>query len=135
MDSKFLDSEIYKKAKKKADETYKRNSAYKSMFLVKTYKDMGGRFKGKKELKGVSKWNKEQWVQVKPFLESNKKIPCGQGENAKACRPLKKIDSKTSITIPELLKIHSKKKLLELTELKIKNMDKRINWKLGKIYN
>ena len=55
MDTKFLDEEIYKKAKKKADETYKRNSAYKSMFLVKVYKDMGGRFKGKKEVKGVSK--------------------------------------------------------------------------------
>lgn len=35
---------LYKKAKAIADKTYKRNSAYKNMFLVKTYKDLGGTY-------------------------------------------------------------------------------------------
>ena len=40
----YLDKNIYLKAKKIADDKYEKHSAYKSMFLVKTYKDMGGRY-------------------------------------------------------------------------------------------
>ena len=68
-----LDPDLYRKARKKADETYKKNSAYKSMFIVSTYKKLGGRYSGKKENKGVKRWNNEKWIQVIPFLESGKK--------------------------------------------------------------
>lgn len=129
-----LDPDLYRKAKKKADETYKRNSAYKSMYQVSQYKKMGGRYKNGKKIVGVNKWNREGWIQVVPYLESGVKAPCGSGDNSKACRPMKRIDSKTSITLPELIKIHGKKKLLELAKKKRANMDRRINWKLGKIY-
>ena len=44
-----LNKDLYKKAKKIADETYKKNSAYKSMFLVKKYMDLGGKYSGKKK--------------------------------------------------------------------------------------
>lgn len=129
-----IDVSLYKKAKQLADQTYKRQSAYKSMFIVKTYKELGGRYRGNKNLSGVNKWNREQWIQVIPYLETGKKIHCGSGENTKACRPIKRVDSKTPITLPELIKIHGKSKLLELARMKRDNMDKRISWKLGKIY-
>lgn len=73
-------------------------------------------------------------MQVLPYLEKGVKIQCGAGSNTKGCRPLKRINEKTPITIGELLKIHSKPKLIQLAKKKQANMDNRINWKLGKIY-
>ena len=119
---------LYKKAKKIADETYKKNSAYKNMFLVKTYKDLGGEYSGKKTDKGVARWNKEKWIQVKPFLEEGKKIACGFGDGGKGCRPSKRIDKDTPTTIQELIKKHGKKPLLKLANEKRKDMNKRVLW-------
>ena len=44
----IIDKSLYKKAKKKADETYKRPSAYKSMYIQKVYKDLVEDIKEKK---------------------------------------------------------------------------------------
>jgi len=134
-----LNPKLYKKAKEKATQIYgSKSSAYRSMFIVSEYKKMGGKYSGsRKEAKkgGVSKWIKEQWVQVIPYLKENKIIACGDSSAIKkGCRPLIRINDKTPITIKELLKIHSKDKLIELAEKKKKNMDLRINWKAGKIY-
>ena len=101
-----LNPAIYRRAKKIADETYKRNSAYKSMFLVSKYKELGGKYKGVKSVKGVKRWNEEKWIQVLPFLESGKKIACGFGEGGKSCRPTKRIDSETPLTINQLIKMN-----------------------------
>ena len=60
-------------------------------------------------------------------------IKCGIKPNGKACRPLIRINKDTPITIPELLKIHSKDKLIKLVKQKEVDMDKRINWKSGTI--
>lgn len=119
---------LYKRARKIADDTYKRNSAYKNMFLVKKYKELGGSYSGDKTDKGVNRWNKEKWIQVTPFLESGKKIACGFGEGGKGCRPSKRIDKQTPTTIQELVKKHGKKPLLKLAKEKKKDMDKRVLW-------
>jgi len=130
----IIDKDLYKKAKKKADETYERHSAYKSMYIQKVYKELGGRYKGKKNTKGVTRWNSEQWIQVIPFLKDGKKIACGEdNKKTKVCRPTKRIDSKTPITLPELLKLHPKNDLLALAKKKNKDMDKRVFWKTLKI--
>lgn len=123
-----LNPDLYRKARKKADETYKKNSAYKSMFIVSTYKKLGGKYSGKKENKGVKRWNNEKWIQVVPFLESGKKIACGFGSDSKGCRPSKRIDKETPITIQELLKKHNKNDLLKVARQKKKDMSKRVNW-------
>ena len=129
----IVDKDLYTKAKKKADETYARPSAYKSMYIQKVYKELGGRYKGKKK-DSTTKWIKEQWIQVIPFLKDGKKIACGEdNKKTKVCRPMKRINSKTAITLPELLKLHSKKDLLALARKKNKDMDKRIYWKTLKI--
>lgn len=130
----IVDKDIYTRAKRIADDTYKRHSAYKSMYIQKVYKDLGGRYKGKKNTKGVTRWNKEEWIQVIPFLSQGKKIACGEdNKKTKVCRPMKRVDSKTPITLPELLKLHSKKDLLSLARKKNKDMDKRVYWKTLKI--
>tara|TARA_R110000782_G_scaffold22784_1_gene60066 strand:+ start:5023 stop:5424 length:402 start_codon:yes stop_codon:yes gene_type:complete len=124
---------LYRKAKEIADATYKKPSAYKSMFISKKYMELGGKFKGK-SLGRLSNWRSESWVQVVPYLETGNKVVCGEGSNTKGCRPTKRINKDTPITIDELIKIHGKKKLLELAKKKKKNMDLRINWKAGKVY-
>jgi hypothetical protein len=126
----IINKDLYKKAKEKADETYKKHSAYKSMYIQKVYKELGGKYKGKKNKEGVKRWNKEEWIQVKPYLESGKKLVCGGSERQnKVCRPLKRINDKSPITIEELLKLHPKKDLIKLANKKIKDMKGRVYWK------
>lgn len=48
---KYLDKDIYEKAKKEVDEIYPEHSAYKSMTLGKLYKKYGGRYAEKKNNK------------------------------------------------------------------------------------
>tara|TARA_R100000657_G_C4545094_1_gene20005 strand:- start:6 stop:428 length:423 start_codon:yes stop_codon:yes gene_type:complete len=128
----ILNPDIYQKAKKEADKVYKKNSAYKSMFISKKYKELGGKYKTKKKKSGsTDNWTKEEWIQVLPYLEKGKKIVCGlDNKKNKVCRPFKKLNSKTPITLPELLKLHKKEDLIKLAKKKVKDMDGRISsWK------
>jgi len=43
-----LNKKLYEKAKKIADKKFDKPSAYKSAFIQKQYKSMGGKYKGKK---------------------------------------------------------------------------------------
>jgi len=131
---------LYSEARKIADETYERPSAYKSMFLVRKYKEMGGEYNDKK-IKGSKKplgkktkdWRDEEWVQIKPYVAEGKKIKCGEGDNTKACRPLKNVKGgDDNMTMKEIIKKHGKKKVLELTNKKMKDMDGYLDWKNGK---
>lgn len=128
-----INKKLYKQIKKEADEKFKRpTSAYKSMWIVKTYKNRGGEYKGKKE--GLTKrWRDEEWIQVKPFIEDNKKIACGSDNRKnKVCRPLKRVNKETPITIKELQKIYTDDEILKLANMKIKDMKGRVMWKQNK---
>ena len=57
--NKPLDITLYNKVKREANQKYKTHGAYKSGWIVKTYKERGGRYKGKKTKKGLSAWFKE----------------------------------------------------------------------------
>ncbi len=46
MNATILDPEIYSLAKRWADQTYDKPSAYKSGAIVKKYKELGGRYGG-----------------------------------------------------------------------------------------
>tara|TARA_R100000697_G_scaffold79564_1_gene91725 strand:- start:338 stop:763 length:426 start_codon:yes stop_codon:yes gene_type:complete len=130
----IIDKSLYRKAKKDADKTYKRNSAYKSMYLQKKYKELGGRYKGRKTKDAsTSRWLREKWIQVIPYLTKDEKIVCGEdNKKNKVCRPSVRIDKKTPITIQELEKIYDKKKLLSLARKKNRDMNGRLMWKTGK---
>ena len=122
----ILNPRLYSKAKKIADETYKKPSAYKSMFIQKKYMELGGKYK--KKTKGLATWRKEKWVSVKDYL-NDKIIECGDdkiGNNA--CRPTKKINKDTPITIQEVIKKHGKEKVKKAVNKKLKNMKLRLDW-------
>jgi hypothetical protein len=105
------------------------------MFIVSEYKRLGGKYSGSKEKAakgGARKWLSEEWIQVIPYLKENKKVVCGDRTEAKkGCRPSRRVDENTPISIKELMKIHSKQVLIELAEKKRKDMNLRINWKAG----
>jgi len=130
---------LYIRAKKEADEKYKRHGLYKSAFIQKKYQELGGKYKDKKPSKdtGINRWLKgEMWIEVEPYLKNKKIVKCGtSGRKGKACRPMKRVNNKTPVTLPELIKLHGKKKLLELVKQKQKDMNGRIFWKKGKFIN
>ncbi len=131
MSDNILNPKLYEKAKKEADKVYSRHSAYKSMFISKKYKELGGKYKTTKKKSGsTDNWTKEEWIQVIPYLTKGDKIVCGlDNKKNKVCRPLKRINSNTPITINELLKLHKKQDLIKLANKKLKDMDGRIFWK------
>lgn len=137
-------SPVYKKALEMANKEYgEKSSIYRSSRIVSLYKKMGGKIspkKGKKSVKksrrqGLTRWFKEQWIQVVPYLEKGKVVECG-GENmkwkrsaGKACRPLHRITDETPITIEELLKLHDKKDIIKMAKKKERSPSKRVLWK------
>jgi hypothetical protein len=132
-----VNKRLYQNVKDEAGIKYKRPGLYKSAWIVKTYVDRGGKYTGPKPEgnKGINRWlKKEEWIQVLPYLLSNEKVTCGssEGDNI-ACRPMVRASKNTPITLPELLKLHSKDKLIKLARQKENNPDKRINWKSGTI--
>lgn len=81
---------LYEKAKIIADNLYDKPSAYKSGFIVKTYKELGGTYSGKKpEKTGIARWIKEEWKDI-----GNKEYP--------VYRPTKRITIETPLTPEEI---------------------------------
>ena len=139
-------TKLYEQVKKDAKKKFKQYpSLYASSWIVREYKKRGGTYKGSKpsspkkggkvKLTGINKWYAEEWVQVEKYLKTGTKVDCGaSNRKTKACRPLKRVDSTTPITIPELLKIHTKKDLISLARKKQKDMDGRVVWKTGNFF-
>jgi len=134
MKPEVVDKAKYEKVLSEARSKFERfPSIYASSWIVREYKKRGGRYKGEKTSKsGLNRWFTEEWVQVEAFLKTGKKIECGaRNKDGKACRPLERVNERTPSTVAELLKIHSKEKLLRLAKLKEKDMKGRVNWKAG----
>ena len=84
-----LDKELYKQVKQKADEIYQKSSAYKSGYIVKTYKELGGRYADDNESKNLKRWYKEKWEDV-----GNQAYP--------VFRPTVRVNKNTPLTINEI---------------------------------
>lgn len=123
---------LYEEVKKKADKIFERHSLYKSMYIQKEYQRQGGKYKTQKpesiekEQSGTKRWLKEEWINVGDWLQ-NKKVPCGEGD-FDACRPSKRVNKNTPITIQELQKKYSNDYIQKKVNEKIKNPDKYIQW-------
>jgi hypothetical protein len=78
-----LDIALYNRVKLYADTIYEKNSAYKSGFIVKTYKKLGGTFKDDNQSKPLARWFNEKWIDVghsnypvyRPSIRINKSTP------------------------------------------------------------
>jgi hypothetical protein len=133
----IVNKKLYQKAVSEADAKYKRDGLYKSAYIQKRYKELGGLYRNPKPDAGtgITRWlKKEQWVQVLPYLNDNKVIQCGSTENKNiACRPLVRANSKTPITIGEAIQKHGITKIKELAMKKERNPNIRIDWVNAKL--
>ena len=105
---------LYELARKIADETYKKPSAYKSGFIVKKYKELGGTYTDDKKPKNLKRWFKEDWKDVS-VVSPTHDVRSGN-KNYPVYRPTKIISKKTPLTIHEI----DKNNLIKQIKLKQK---------------
>ena len=99
-----IDKTLYEKVKKEADKIYSKPSAYKSGYIVKKYKELGGRYQEDNKPKNLKRWYAERWISV-------------SGENEyPVYRPTKRINKSTPLTADEI----NPKQLKKQIELKQK---------------
>ena len=55
---------LYRLVKLEADEKYKKPSAYKSGYIVKRYKALGGTYSEDGQPNNLKKWFAEQWKDI-----------------------------------------------------------------------
>jgi hypothetical protein len=84
-----LNKALYEKVKAMADEKYEKPSAYKSGWIVKKYKELGGEYSGVKTKEGLTAWYKEDWQDV-------------GGKDYPVYRPTKRVNKKTPLTPNEI---------------------------------
>jgi len=106
--SEPLDKELYEQVRKYADLVYDKPSAYKSGFIVKTYKEYGGKYKGKKNEEGLDRWFDEKWEDIND--KDDDKYP--------TYRPTIRVNDKTPITKEELDYDEKRKKIKEKQKVK-----------------
>ena len=93
--SKILNTELWQLVKMIADKVYKKPSAYKSGYMVKLYKRLGGEFAGtKNKKKGLTRWFAEDWT--------NQRGQVGYKYKSDIYRPQKIISDETPTTYKEL---------------------------------
>jgi hypothetical protein len=93
-----IDKELYQKARAEADRVYSKPSAYKSGFIVKRYKALGGRYKDDNSPKDLDRWFKENWIDI-------------GGKEYPVYRPTKRISKDTPLTVTEIDPIQAKKQI------------------------
>jgi hypothetical protein len=116
------DTILYNKVKKLADKKFtSKTGVYKSSWIVKEYKRLGGKYHGSKpKNSGIKRWYKEKWVDLnRPIKNSKGKVigykSCGRSSVKKKsskyplCRPSNRVSPKTPKTYKELTKSSLKK--------------------------
>jgi len=86
----ILDQRLYNQVKMEADEKYKKPSAYKSGWIVKTYKERGGKYADDGKPKNLARWFKEDWTSL------------SRPEEYPVYRPTKRINKSTPLTATEI---------------------------------
>jgi hypothetical protein len=81
--------DLYQKVKKRADQVYAVPSAYKSGWIVKTYKSLGGTYKDDHHPRTLRRWFKEKWTDI-----GHQAYP--------VYRPTRRISKKTPLTASEI---------------------------------
>jgi hypothetical protein len=96
---------LYEEVKKYADSIYSKPSAYKSGFIVKTYKEHGGTYLIDEKPKNLKRWFEEDWKDV-----GHKEYP--------VYRPTKRISRETPLTLNEIQTKNLKEQILLKQKIK-----------------
>jgi len=95
---------LYNKVKKQSDTVYKKPSAYKSGYIVKTYKELGGTYSDDGKPKNLKRWYSEDWISV--------------GGKYPTYRPTKRISKMTPLTVSEISKTNLKNQIMLKQKIK-----------------
>lgn len=134
---KPLNESLYNKVKEDAKKKFKRYpSIYASSWITREYVKRGGKYnipkKASDKNQGQSRWFKEKWIQIVPYIKEKKIVECGSKiKDAKACRPLKRVNKDTPPTIGEIIRKYGKDKVLKLARKKNRDMKGRLSWIRG----
>ena len=90
-----LDKKLHNRIKSEAEKIYKKSSAYKSGYIVKRYKDEGGKYRDDNQPKNLERWFKEDWKDI-------------GGKEYPVYRPSKRVNKSTPLTINEIDKVQAK---------------------------
>ena len=96
---------LYDKVKEYADTIYTKPSAYKSGFIIKKYKELGGEYIDDKQPKNLERWFKEDWKDM-------------GGLDYPVYRPTKRINNHTPLTPDEIKPSSLKSQILLKQEIK-----------------
>ena len=96
-----INKDLYEAVKEYADIVYSKSSAYKSGFIVKMYKKLGGTYEDDHKEHNLKRWYEERWTDV-----GNKEYP--------VYRPTIRINKNTPLTVSEIDKNNLK------TQIKLK---------------
>lgn len=124
---------LYAKVKRDISKSYgDTTSVFRSMAIVKEYIKRGGTYGGKKRPSLTKKWLREEWIDVLSHLKGVK-MKCGSSERRQhACRPSKRIDRSTPLTIDEVVRLHGVDKVKRLATEKSKHTEMaRVDWERG----
>jgi hypothetical protein len=117
----ILDQKLYDKVKQDADKIYEKPSAYKSGWIVKTYKERGGEYGDDNKTKNLKRWFKEKWADV-------------GGQDYPVYRPTKRITKDTPLTPDEIDPNQLREQIILKQKIKgYKNLPKFIPLKGGRL--
>lgn len=125
-----VNKKLYTEVKKEIVKKMPKSSAYRSGLIVQEYKKRGGKYSGEKpKSTGLKSWfDIEKWINMEQYVKFGKKVPCSKdGIDTSACRPLNK-GKRNILTADKVIEKHGKKKVLQLINMKKKNMNLKINW-------
>ena len=88
---------LYNKVKQQAETVYKKPSAYRSGYIVKTYKELGGTYSDDGKPKNLKRWYLEDWQSI--------------GGKYPTYRPRKRISKMTPLTVNEINPLNLKKQI------------------------
>jgi hypothetical protein len=103
-----VDKRLYAQAKREADAKFAVHGAYKSAWLVRRYKALGGRYREDGNARGLARWFADVWVDLtRPIREGRKIVgyePCGRrrassGGVYPVCRPMSVVRKMTRAQI------------------------------------
>ena len=92
------DEGLYDRVKQEADCIYAKPSAYKSGWIVKTYKKRGGKYIEDGQPKALKRWFREDWGDI-------------GGREYPVYRPFKRVSKDTPLTAYEISPTQAKKQI------------------------
>ena len=112
------DKELYDRVKKDADAIYKKPSAFKSGYIVKKYKELGGEYIDDKKPKNLKRWFKEDWKDV-------------AGLDYPVFRPTKRVNKNTPLTPQEIDPKNLKEQSVPKSNIALGITAPTSNWRLS----